>query len=294
MYDPWIISIISIMITFMAQPAIYIIFKKIASLSGAFSGIYLVITEYEKSNKILIEFIDCKHVSSGVYGEIKSFGLAEVEHGEIIDFFESKGSYKFDGFVDERVMAISYKTKNKREKSSGNMTIRADASGKILYGIWTGFEEIEVSSGACHWFLMERNIINKGVDEIVNEVKKCLPKIFKSKDRKNLLELINSSFGEFDGVGFAGAFTHRHSAYMNVLHETKCFDIITMTRARDLKRLNWKRNVDSEIRTISWEKYNNITATIFNDLKKISEKRKKLIDDGCEQEQEKTANNDKK
>ena len=110
-YDPWFIALCTIVIILIIQPALALAVKRIRSLSGAFSGTYLSITQYKESNRILIEAISILHIGGSVSDSIRSIGVAEINDGLATNLEETIGKYSLDGFVDERVIAISYKTK---------------------------------------------------------------------------------------------------------------------------------------------------------------------------------------
>ena len=249
------------------QTGFSFIYMRIRSLRGAFTGNYISLIQFDDSNKLLIEFIECRHVGNRVTGIIYSIGSCDLIGAELKNYNKTIGIYKFNGFFDERIIAVSYKTKSKREKSVGNITMRADPSGHVFIGMWSGFEEQEVLSGNCHWFTTGKNYnkCNFTSNEIIKDVKNLVPSILNYSKRKEILKLLdlttlnvrsfrqnymynskNSSFSNFHQHLFSNAvFSINKPIFFNKMPYDR-YEKIQSSWIKEMRELVEKRNLEIE------------------------------------------------
>lgn len=193
-YDPWFIAIGSVVITLIIQPSLLYLVHKIRSQFGCFSGDYLVITKFSKSDQILIESIKCRHVGDSISGEIVSFCVANLNEGAVDSFSRLRSKYNLEGFVDGRVIVGSYKTKSKRQNSSGTLVLKADSGGSIFSGTSTGYEDMFVQTGDCYWLYNQTGLLSKTNEEIIKGLNKIYGAILLYTSREKLLNRLNEQW----------------------------------------------------------------------------------------------------
>lgn len=194
LYDPWFISLATLILTLIVQPSITSAYKYFRSRFGAFSGSYLALTKYENTDQILIEEINIKHIGDNIGGKISSYGVATVNEGVVTDIEKFQGDDAFEGFVDGRVIVGSYKTKSTRQNSSGSIVLKADSSGDIFSGSSTGYEDIFVQSGECYWVHNKIDFLKEKEEAVVTKINSIITALTLYTSREKLLETINNQW----------------------------------------------------------------------------------------------------
>jgi hypothetical protein len=172
-YDPWFISIATLFLTLLAEPLFAGLVRKVRSWFGAFTGTYLAITGHQGGSDRLVELVKCQHIGDSVRGKI--FGVAHVEMGDgkLVEKVCNNAVYRFTGTVTDRLFVLSYRTTRRGAKAAGTITLQLDSSGRILKGIWGGFDAGEVKSAPCEWVRVRSGRLSlRNRAAIVQEVKR--------------------------------------------------------------------------------------------------------------------------
>ncbi len=175
--NPWIISIVSIFLSFLLKPFIDSLIEKIKSIFGTYSGNYISITEYDNSKAMFIEYITISHNNNNLKGIIKVLGKTKktYEIVEKIDYEKKLKLYSILGFQDERVLVMSYKPKRKNQKGVGTILLKANDSGEKFYGRWANYEDDKVGDGKIYWIKTNKKFKElKNSKILLDEVNKCL------------------------------------------------------------------------------------------------------------------------
>jgi hypothetical protein len=147
--DPWVIGIGSALLGAMVTAVGRAIFRWFQAARGPFSGWYVALY-FEEQGPVLVEVVKCRHSGRNLRGTIRS--IATFDLG---DLDEAKTSYRwrseFSGFVEERVLVLSYKSRERGTHSVGAMAMKGDDVGKIFRGTWAGIAHGSVVSAKCHW-----------------------------------------------------------------------------------------------------------------------------------------------
>lgn len=145
------------------------------SMRGAFSGHYLALTGNLNGGLILVESAKCRHVGDNLYGMIN--GISNIEFdpitGNVSQYADNKGSYKFDGFADGRVVVISYRSIIQRVQSSGSIALKGDDSGEVFSGAWAGLDNGIIVNTPCVWIRLNPSVSSKKKD-LLKEAEKYL------------------------------------------------------------------------------------------------------------------------
>jgi len=161
LYDPWFIAIITFLATVLAWPIINYVINNIKSCFGIFSGQYIGITFYYDSRNILIENITCRQIKNELIGKIKGVAFLKIYSKDKKETIKNEGLYKFYGFVDERLLCISYKTTIKGLHSSGAIVVESDSTGKLLTGTWAGIGDDSIINGYYKMIKISESIFTK-------------------------------------------------------------------------------------------------------------------------------------
>jgi hypothetical protein len=172
-YDPWFISLATVVITLLAEPLLTLLVINIRSWFGSFSGTYLELTLRQDAKSAVVEIVKCQHIGDRVQGNVKGISFVELRDGKLIELAQNEGKYKLSGNVDERILVLSYYTTNRGAKGSGTMILEADSSGRIFKGVWAGFDEGQVASSVCIWVRIN-NELSKNRAAVLEEAKKIL------------------------------------------------------------------------------------------------------------------------
>lgn len=161
--NPWIIALVTFIATVFITPLFSFLLRTLKSAFGAFSGQYLGLTGDFRSGPILLEDVKCRHVGSQVFGKI--IGVATLDddknEGRIKESQSNKGKYRFSGFVDGRLLLISYHTTIRSAHSSGSLALKADSSGNIFSGRWVGQVDDNIETAPCWWIKLTPTISSK-------------------------------------------------------------------------------------------------------------------------------------
>jgi hypothetical protein len=175
--NPWVISILSAILTAIIIPISIYIIKYIRSLFGVFSGQYLAITGNIFDGPILIEDVVCHHINNRLRGTIRGVAIIEykAKNQSLSIISESHTSYKFTGYIDERLLVISYFSKLKGVQSTGTISLKCDSSGRIFSGVWSGIVTEFIESSHCIWIRMIPKISStRKKDEFLSNAKTFL------------------------------------------------------------------------------------------------------------------------
>lgn len=169
LYDPWFIAIVTFFATVLLWPSLTFLINNIKACFGIFSGQYIGFTFNHHSGDILIENIICRQIRNELIGKIKGIAFFNInQEGKIINSTKNEGKYKLTGFVDERLLCISYKTKIKGLHSSGSIVVKSDSSGTLLSGSWSGVAFDSVYNAPYEMVKISKSpFINKSNDEII-------------------------------------------------------------------------------------------------------------------------------
>lgn len=174
-YDPWFISLITALFTLALGPILKILSNKIRSLRGSFSGIYLAMTSHPGSDDVVIELVKCRHIGNKIEGKIYGISFAEFNNEKLTELTSNDAIYQFKGFVDERVLVLSYNTKKRSAKASGSLTLEGDSPGKVFTGFWSGFDGGRIASSPCIWIKGNKKIASlKNRTPILEEAERFL------------------------------------------------------------------------------------------------------------------------
>ena len=151
--DPWMIAATTVVVTVAVVPLVSFCVRRIKGWFGAFSGQYLALTGDLKDGLILVEDVKCRHIGDRLTGIIRGVATLEIDThtGQPKETAENKGKYSFVGFVDERLLVISYRSIIRAVHSSGSITLKADNVGRALFGTWAGLIEEAVETAPCAW-----------------------------------------------------------------------------------------------------------------------------------------------
>ena len=151
--DPWIIALASFIATVFITPLFLILLRILKSAFGVFSGQYLALTGDFRNGPILLEDVKCRHVDGQVAGKIRGVATLEIDRSEgpIKESQCNRGNYRFSGFVDQRLLLVSYRSAIRGAHSSGSLALKADSSGNIFSGTWAGQVEENIETAPCLW-----------------------------------------------------------------------------------------------------------------------------------------------
>jgi len=145
------------------------IIKKLESIRGVFSGQYMAL--YGKFNEgwLELEFAKCQHNGDILSGTIDGVAYVEFDKitGKISRVTDEKGGYHFDGFVDGRVLVISYRSKIRRVQSSGSIALKGDDSGQVFSGVWAGLSDGKIDNTSCVWVRLNPLVSGKREDLLI-------------------------------------------------------------------------------------------------------------------------------
>jgi hypothetical protein len=151
--------------------------KKLESMRGVFSGQYMAL--YGKFNEgwLELEFAKCRHNGDSLSGTIDAVAYIEFDKitGKISRVTDEKGAYHFDGFVDGRVLVISYRSKIRRAQSSGSIALKGDDSGEVFSGVWAGLSAGKIDNTSCVWVRLNPSVSGKRED-LLTQVQEYLTK----------------------------------------------------------------------------------------------------------------------
>lgn len=161
--DPWVIGIGSALLGAMVTAVGRAIFRWFQAARGPFSGWYVALY-FEPRGPVLVEVVKCRHSGKNLRGTIWS--IATFELGDLDEVKASDGwRSEFSGFVEERVLVLSYKSRERGTHSVGAMALKGDDVGKVFRGAWTGIAHGNVVSAECHWVRVRRSRWDQPFDE---------------------------------------------------------------------------------------------------------------------------------
>jgi len=166
MTNPWLVSLVTALATALLLAMVRWLLRRVRALRGPFSGQYLALTESATSGRILVEKVSCRQVGDHLAGSIDGLGILSQTDGR--HFSANRGAYRFRGEVDQGVFLISYKTRIPALLSSGTLTLKADPTGRLLSGVWSGLIRGQLQSAACHWIrILPRKRGKKGRGQLL-------------------------------------------------------------------------------------------------------------------------------
>jgi hypothetical protein len=147
--------------------------RRLESMHGSFSGQYIALTGNLDGGPIIVEFANCRHFVDNLRGTIE--GIANIEFdsttGKIHRIADNNASYQFDGFVDGRVLVISYRSKIRRVQSSGSVALKGDDVGAVFLGAWAGLDDGMIVNTPCVWIRHDTNMSTKKEDLFIQAQK---------------------------------------------------------------------------------------------------------------------------
>ena len=164
----WVISLASIVITFIVSPLLLNASYRAQSLNGALTGTYTALTQSENSSNLVAERVECRNVNQKLKGKIVAKALLELgAGGRIVDSSpqDTTRTFSFDGRVRARQVLLSYWSDGRTSQSGGTMTMGLDVRGLIFRGFWCGpTEDAQLASGHCMWIKDPKNSLTKEMD----------------------------------------------------------------------------------------------------------------------------------
>ncbi len=179
-HEPWAIAGFSSFATAVAVPLFNLLANKLRSLFGAFSGQYIGYTWKSSSKQLLLEDVRCRHIGKNLAGKIYGVTVLEAESDlkQMKEIEDNKGVYCFKGFIDERLVLLSYRTVIPGVRSSGSITMNADSNGQMFFGNWAGMVGSHIDSAHCMWVKSVPQISSrKHRDKFIAQAKKFLSDI---------------------------------------------------------------------------------------------------------------------
>ena len=160
--NPWFLGVTSSLIGAMLYLLLSKGYERLKACFGPFSGQYIALTwQPQPTGEIFIEIEDvrCHNNGRNISGRIYGVAYGKLEDTRMFsELGENKGIYRFDGFVDERVFVVSYRTMIRALHSCGAIALLGDSSGRVFMGSWAGLAGEEITDNFCVWIKMERRV----------------------------------------------------------------------------------------------------------------------------------------
>ena len=155
--QPWVIGIASGIATALLVSFGNFIIRRLRAYKGPFSGQYLALNFDPNHGFVLVEEIICRHVGHLLSGTIRGITTLKITSTSVIPdtLLHYKAEYRLEGFVDERVLVVSYRTTSQAALNIGALVLKADNTGTTLSGIWSGLLRAEIGSGRCTWLRIQ-------------------------------------------------------------------------------------------------------------------------------------------
>lgn len=180
--NAWVISLASIAITIVVTALWKRTSEWIQTRHGDLTGTYLALSEENAPARVVVEVVHCRHISKNLKGSITARAQLALDIAPlaVVRYWTSrKADYSFTGRIQERQALINYWGNEKASQNGGTMTMRLDANGQVLRGIWCGAASNgQIIDGPCMWIRDDSSDIkNMNVDQFSEYIERLLGSI---------------------------------------------------------------------------------------------------------------------
>ena len=176
--NPWVFGITTSLIGALLYPIFMKGLELIQASFGPYSGQYIAYTYHDQPDGdiiIDIEDVRCHHNGHRVSGKILGVATGKMVHSnEISDLTEKQDCYSYNGFIDERVFVITYRSQVQLFHSCGAIALNGDSSGRIFIGSWAGLSGDSIIDSRCVWIKMKKKLCSRRKKDIFLEYAKIL------------------------------------------------------------------------------------------------------------------------
>jgi hypothetical protein len=186
--NPWVISISASLAAVGIGTILSKIYSSIREGFDPHSGKYLMVTNAIEPNRYFAEILEMKVSRGNIRGNIKTLYFIETNQNSRYKYDQVGSSFRIKGNKHQRVITISYISKDRAELDTGSFTIKIESNGQICTGYWSGIVMNHIECRPTRWLKLDA--------ETSVEIKKKVKALVESFNEHSFL--VNNSNYRFE------------------------------------------------------------------------------------------------